>query len=528
MLQRLFRYAKLLTLYGLFSADLLEAQPISINGDKLRFSSVDGKKLQYLDGNVSFEQNGNRVRCDQAVFDMDANFLTGSGNVLVTSSEGMTVNGDLLEYDGKNQVARVLRNVVLRDGDMTLRAPSVQYNTQTRTGYYLEGGHILNGDIDLRSRTGSYNAVNKTLYFRRNVELKHPEYTMRGDTLQYNTQTRTAGFFGPTAISSEDNTIYCQRGWYNTATGLSRFWSGARIVSKENTLSADTLSFDRNAGIGKARGNILLHDSVQDFSILGEFGWYDRNDKRSRIYGNPVSHRSDPGNDSLFLKADTFVYVQDTLAGKRVLTMFHQAALLQGDFSGRCDSIVYLVEDSTFRLFGQPVLWSGNNRLHADTMRVLLANKRLYKMELRRNAFVSTMEDSAHFSQMSGLNMDQWFGTDNKLRTARIIGSGRSLYYIRENDSLLGGANIIKCSDMQLAFDSGRVESVRFYGAPEGNVYPMDQIPEGADKLSGFVWDPERMPLRPMFDFIRPEPVRIESPAPAVGKPIPPVRRRKR
>ena len=108
------------------------------------------------------------------------------------------------------------------------------------------------------------------------------------------------------------------------------------------------------------------------------------------------------------------------------------------------------------------------------------------------------------------------------------MGNGRSVYYIRENDSLLSGANIIKCSDMQLAFDSGRVDGVRFYGAPEGNVYPMDQIPPGSDKLSGFVWDPERMPRRALFNFIRPEPPVVVAPPAGAGKPIPPVRRRRR
>jgi hypothetical protein len=124
--------------------------------------------------------------------------------------------------------------------------------------------------------------------------------------------------------------------------------------------------------------------------------------------------------------------------------------------------------------------------------------------------------------------MDQWFGADNKLKTARITGNGRSVYYIRENDSLLSGANIIKCSDMQLAFDSGRVEGVRFYGAPEGNVYPMDQIPAGTDKLSGFIWDPERMPQRALFDFVRPEPPIVVAPPTPPAKPIAPVRRRRR
>jgi lipopolysaccharide export system protein LptA len=502
------------------------AQPINVQGDKLTFESGGGRKLQHLEGNVTFEQGGNVVRCDKAVFDVVANRLNGNGNVRVTSNDGMTVTGDLLEYDGNTKVARVDRNVLLTDREMTLRTPSVSYNTQTKVGYYTGGGHILSGEIDLRSGTGSYNSANRMLYFRRNVLLKHPEYTMQGDTLQYNTQSRTAWFFGPTTITSEDNTIVCRKGWYNTASGKSHFSDGVVIYAKENTLSADTMSFNRNNGVGMAGGNIVMRDTAQGFTIFGDRGWYNRNTKFSRIYGEPYAQRSDASGDTLFIKADTFFYAQDTAAGYRTLSAYHRARILQGDFAGRCDSLIYQVDDSLFRLYGFPMLWSENNQLSGDTMRIFLRNRKIHRMELRRESFVITREDSLHFSQIAGRDMDQWFGHDNKMRLAHVRGQGQSVYFMRENDSLLTGVNIINCENMTMYFDSGRVSQVRFFQKPEGNVYPMEQIPNGADRLLGFNWNPADRPLRAYFVRIAAPPP-VKTPEPAVQKPATPARRKR-
>jgi len=504
----------------------LYAQPINVQGDKLSFEAGGGRKLQYLEGNVTFEQSGNVVRCDKAVFDVAANRLNGNGNVRVTSTDGMTVTGELLEYDGNTKVARVDRNVLLTDREMTLRTPSVSYNTQTRVGYYNGGGHILSGDIDLRSGTGSYHAGSRMLFFRRNVELRHPEYNMKGDTLQYNTQSRTAWFFGPTTITSEDNTIFCRKGWYNTASGKSHFSEGVVIYSKENTLSADSMSFNRNSGIGMAGGNIEMRDTAQGFTIFGERGWYNRNTKFSRIWGSPYAHRSDAGGDTLFIKADTFFYSQDTAAGFRTLRAYHGARMLQGDFAGRCDSLIYQVDDSLFRLYGFPMLWSENNQLSGDTMRIFLQNRKIHKMELRREAFVITREDSLHYSQIAGRDMDQWFGDDNKMRLAHVRGQGQSVYFMRENDSLLSGVNVINCEDMAMYFDSGRVSQVRFYRQPKGDVYPMDQIPAGADRLMGFNWNPDERPQRASFVRVAKIPLPAAQSQTPKPKAVPPKRKR--
>jgi len=493
-------HSKIITLAGLLGCCLpLQAQPVNLQGDMLTFESGGGKRLQILEGNVHFDQEGNTVYCDRAEYELNSNQLYGTGNVRVLSKDGVTVSGSVIRYDANSKVARIEQDVVLTDGEMVLKTPSISYNTSTRIGFYNQGGHIVNGDIDLKSGSGSYNPANKTLYFRRNVVLLHPEYSMYGDTLQYNTATRTAWFFGPTEIRSEDNTIFCNYGWYNTRSGRSQFSRDVLIFSKENTLRADSMSYDREAGTGHAVGNLVLRDTAQGLIIYGSSGRYNRMQRYSGVYGNPVARRLDAEGDTMYLKADTFVYLQDSSRKGGLLKAYHKARVMQTAYAASCDSLVYAVSDSLFALYGNPLMWNEQSQINGDTIRLLMKNRRISKVLLRGHSFVAMKEDSLHFSQISGTDMEHLFGADNKIRNTRVLGSGESVYYIKNDDGTLGSANIIRCADMAFYFDSSRISEVRFYGTPEGHVYPLAQVPESKAVLPGLNWLEGTRPKREEF-----------------------------
>jgi lipopolysaccharide export system protein LptA len=480
----------------------LSAQPVGLQGDQLTFESSGGKRLQILEGNVHFEQDGNDVYCDRAEYELNTNQLYGTGNVRVLSKDGVTVNGGVIRYDANSKVARIEQDVVLTDGEMVLKTPWISYNTTTRIGFYNQGGHIVNGDIDLKSGSGSYNPANKTLYFRRNVVLLHPEYSMYGDTLQYNTATRTAWFFGPTEIRSDDNTIFCNYGWYNTRSGKSQFTKDVVIYSKENILRADSMSYNREAGTGNAVGNLVLRDTAQGLIIYGSSGRYNRLQRYSGVYGNPVARRLEPGGDTMYLKADTFVYLQDSSRQGGLLKAYKKARVLQLAYAASCDSLVYSVHDSLFTLYGNPMMWNEQTQINSDTIRLLMKNRSIDRVLLRRNSFVAMKEDSLHFSQISGNDMEHLFGADRKIRKTKVLGEGKSVYFIKNDDGSLGSANVISCGEMTFYFDSSRISEVRFYGSPAGNVYPLNQLPEGKAVLPGLNWLESTKPRLEEFAII--------------------------
>lgn len=477
----------------------LQAQEIMLKADRMRGEKRRGDNHQILRGNVMFEQSGSVVTCDEAEYNTVKEELEGFGNVRIVGNEGAVVTGSRLFFDNKNKTARVDGNVVLRDKSMVLTTPWIIYHTDTRIGYYGAGGKIVDDELTLTSRTGSYNPTLSMLYFRYNVVLTHPDYVVKTDTLQYSNRTGNTWFFNFTEIQSDENTILCNYGNYNTKTGQSYFTRNAALISNENTIRADTLSFNRNTGIGHAYGRLWVKDTSQNISIFGNQGYYDKNRKYTRVLGNTLAKKMEKNGDSLMLKADTFVYVADTTTQKRYLHAFHRTSLWRIDFSGTADSLTHHADDSVFYLYGKPVLWNENTRLNADTMRIFIANSRIKLMQMRKNSFIAMREDTGHFNQISGTDMDNFFTPENKLKTIQVKGDGKSVYFIKEKDSAITSANAVQYNNMKIELDSNRVSGIRFYGNPSGTLYPVSDFPKEQKILPGFVWDENNRPKAGIF-----------------------------
>lgn len=199
------------------------------------------------------------------------------------------------------------------------------------------------------------------------------------------------------------------------------------------------------------------------------------------------------------LKADTFVYVADTTTQKRYLHAFHRTSLWRIDFSGTADSLTHHADDSVFYLYGKPVLWNENTRLNADTMRIFIANSRIKLMQMRKNSFIAMREDTGHFNQISGTDMDNFFTPENKLKTIQVKGDGKSVYFIKEKDSAITSANAVQYNNMKIELDSNRVSGIRFYGNPSGTLYPVSDFPKEQKILPGFVWDENNRPKAGIF-----------------------------
>ena len=128
------------------------AQPIGLRADKMTGVKTGDKTLQYLEGNVSFDQNGSTVTCDKAEYDNETKDLLGRGNVRIYSTDGVNITGSTLTFNDLTKVARVSGNVNLVDGSMNLTSPFIVYNTESKVGFYGGGGRIIDGKQTLTSK----------------------------------------------------------------------------------------------------------------------------------------------------------------------------------------------------------------------------------------------------------------------------------------------------------------------------------------------------------------------------------------
>ena len=237
-------------------------------------------------------------------------------------------------------------------------------------------------------------------------------------------------------------------------------------------------------------------------------GRYNQKLGYTRVVKKALVQRIDDGEDTLYMRADTFIYISDSATKRRNLTAMGTVRIWQPAFSGFCDSLQYGMTDSLLRLYGKPVLYNENTQLTSDSMKMEMRNNRLKTMWMYKNAMNIVEEDTGHYSQIMGDNITNYFAdNDRSLRESRVVGNTQSIYFIREKDSVISSVNKVSAAEMRIVMQDGKVGRIKMYNKPKGKVYPIDQFPVAEGKLSAFAWKPEAKPLSTEFKAPYPEPI---------------------
>ena len=469
-----------------------------LSADQLVYDQNIGD-YQLCKGNVQFKQGNMFMDCDSARFYDKVNKIEAFGDIYIRQQDTLDLHGDYLEYNGDSRLATIKKDVILSDGNMTLRTQQLNYDMINKVGYYSSGGHIDNGEDQLYSIRGTYFSRSKDVHFRDSVRLNNPDYIMVSDTLQYNTISKTATFLGPTYIYSEENTIFCNYGWYNTKTETSQFSQGACIEGKSNRLLADSMVYERLLGFGEAFGNIHFTDTSEKMSIFGQYGRYLRLQKETLITGSPQAIKNIDG-DSLFFKADTFIDYADTVnSQKRLLVAFHSVRMYKSDIQAYSDSLAYNFSDSSIGFFQEPVLWTDSNQITGDTVIVFRNKLGIKYMDVIDKGLVVEKDRNGLFNQISGRYIKANFD-EGRLDNIFVDGNAQSIYYALEDSTKYSGVNEVFCGNMMINLDSNRVRTIKFMDQPKAIFYPLEKFPETKSKVPGFNWKNALKPQK--IDFL--------------------------
>ncbi|MEN8786921.1 MAG: OstA-like protein [Flavobacteriales bacterium] len=458
-------------------------------------------------GNARFMQDSVFMRSDFALLDSKLQFLKAIGNVRINQGDSLFLYGDSLDYNGETKIAIVRGNLRLIENDLTLTAPSIRYDLNTSTAYYIEGGTVVSkkNQNTLTSDLGYYFSGSKTLSFKGNVTLNNPEYRMNSDTLDYNEISEIAYFSGNTFIKGEGNLIFCKNGYYDTRNDISEFNKDAYLISDGHTILGDKLYYDRKTGLGIAKGNIRLEDSVNQIIVTGDYGTRNEKNNLSFVTGNTLVSKWFEDNDTLFLSADTIKVFKIDSTKMNQLFCFNDVRIFKNDLQGICDSMVYLQSDSLIQLFVSPYIWSENSQMNGDTIIIQLSSKRIKELLLRNNSFiadaVSILDTAANdtipsgeYNQIKGKNVKAIF-TQDTIRTVYVTGNGQSIYFTQEDLQPSQGLNKIDCSEMNIKFENGKIRKIAFVNSPDGILLPIQDAREEDKELKGFSW---KLDLRPL------------------------------
>jgi lipopolysaccharide export system protein LptA len=267
----------------------------------------------------------------------------------------------------------------------------------------------------------------------------------------------------------------------------------------------DSLYYDRKKGIGRAIKNVQIIDTTQKITIIGEYAIHYELKDLSIVTENAMLTQMYE-KDTLYLHADTLKAKGNPEKNQesssknqdsKQLFAYHKVKFFKHDLQGKCDSLSYAITDSTMKLYGQPTLWSDQNQLTGDSMRVLTGNKSIQAIEIHGSGFIVSQEDSLHFNQIRGKNMKGFF-KNNEMYRINVTGNGQTIYYAKDKEKEkeeIKAFNRADCSDLTIYLKDNKLQHITFITKPDATLYPLDKVDVKDLKLKDFTWRAESRPL---------------------------------
>lgn len=468
--------------------------------DSMFFDDRVSTTAQFLVGNVQFEHDGILMYCDSALYYEASNSFDAYGNVRLVQGDTLTLDGDILYYNGMDQLARVRQNVVLTHINTVLYTDSLDYDRLYNLGYFFEGGRLLDQGNELTSDWGEYNPATRDAVFNYNVRLVNPappaepKSVIVSDTLYYNTRTAIAHVVGPSNIDNGDSHIYSELGYYDTHAEVAYLLQRSILTNNGKRLVGDSVVWEGQEKQGKAFGNIEYTDVVNKNMFTGHYCFYaDTLGYMEAADSAVIMDYSQ--HDTLYAHADSFrvyTYFIDTDSAYRTMHAYRHVRAYRTDIQAVCDSMVYNTQDSCLTMYRDPILWQQGQQLVGEEIKAFMNDSTVDSVHVLRQALSVERLDSIHYNQVAGKAICSYF-RDGQIYLTTVTGNVMLNYYPIDEDSLMIGMNHLESTDLKLFMKDRKVDRI-WVPTATGTLTPVPLIPPKDLYLDNFVW----------FDYVRP------------------------
>ena len=529
-----------------------------VKAKSFRQKMIDSvQTLVTLAGNAVVNQGNTTISGDSIVVNQYTGIAEVFGNVHINDADSVHTYAHYLKYIGNERIAYLKKNVKLTDGKAVLNTNELEYNLTTGIAKYSKGGKVVNGTTVLTSEDALYYSDTKDVYFKHNVHLVDPKSDIVADSLRYNTLFKEAYFIAPTKIKTESGIINTSSGTYNIETGEALFLNRTSISDSTRFMSGDRIASDEKTGFIEIEGRGKLVDSTNNVTVLGDHIVIDRKKNSFLATRKPVMILY-KNNDSTYITADTLfsglrkfdssqqiIYQQTDTLNKQITNAdkqqnklvfdinkdsslvtekpvdttgavnekqstetnepaardsiryfiaFHHVRIFNDSLQAVSDSLHYSTEDSTFKLFKEPVFWNNQTQVSGDTMYLYTENQKAKQLYVFNNGLVINKTKEGLFNQMGGRTINGYF-TDGAIESIRVKGTpAESVFYPQDDDSAYIGMNRSSGDVIDIFFVKKELNKIKFINDVNGTLYPLEQVPPDAKFLKKFAWLDNRRP----------------------------------
>jgi len=459
----------------------LFGEVVLVNGEQQLFTDrldydLVAKVATYTTGATLF--NGeSQLSSKRGYYYVDEKTIYFKDSVAVVDPK-FNLRADTLQFETETKVVTFLGPTRITNDSSVIYCEGGFYDTEQEKAAFWDQAEFTRGDQQAAADTIRYDGGAATYVLDGNAWFNELERRATADRIVYNERSEATVLIGRARVAEETQLIEAEKIRYN-ARSESYATRGRTVVSDPpNLMYADQMDFDELSGMGIASGQVVWQDTAAQLSVHCDTALYRRTDGYLKAFSSLPARpylTTQVEGDSLFLAADTLVSLRsDTLASdsNRLLFAYRDVRLFKSDLQGLCDSLAYSTQDSLFRLFYDPVMWSDTTQFLGDTLLVQLSNQEIDKIYLREKAMILNTPEELFFNEIKGRNITAHFEA-GELRRMNVVGNASSTYYALDEQDAYIGVNTVECSEQVVYFSDRDVERIVFLDAPKGQMDPM-------------------------------------------------------
>ena len=450
--------------------------------------------VQRLIGNVKMRHDSAYFYCDSAYYYQQNNSFDAYQNVHIIVNDSVEIFSDLLNYDGDSRFAEFHNNVRLRDDSTNLYTEYLTYDRNLHLACYPDSATTIRGDKTLKSHFGYYRDRLKEFSFFENVEVYSPKYQMYTDTLFYNTGQEKMWFEGPTTIINKENVLEGKHGYYLVKEDYVYLDKRPYMHNETQQMWSDSIFYDRRKGLAQAYSQVDMIDTSYKVILRGDYVEMWENDGLSFATDSACAITYD-GGDSLYIHGDTlFMYFSKEENKAEKLIARRHVRFFKSDIQGKCDTLTYLMADSTIKMRVAPILWAEDSQLTGTDIDIKLRNHKVDWVLQKGNAFIISQDSIEGYNQIKGQDIISKFRNGNIHRVNVDGDKAETIYWIRDDGGGIIGIDVSNSTTMVIEMEKQSVSMIKSFKEINETMYPEDDIKENDRYLSGFKWHKEARP----------------------------------
>ena len=429
-------------------------------------------EAQRLLGHVRLGHQDAVLTCDSA-WRFDDGSVEVFSNISMRQPPATTLTADHLRIVPNDDWATARGSVALQHESAQLRAPSLSYMLGSRTAQYTHGATIVDDGWTVTSQSGRYRTASQTFKLGGHVLAVNATDSLSSDSLHWLRKESRYRFHGATEWSDPETRFSCTTGDVTMDDGPMGWLAGQVVVEDdEGRVEGDSLTF--GAQTSEAWGHVVLAQSDGKGTVHGHYAFRRMEDSLEVVLGDSTQRAW----LAKFEEGDTLLLAADTLQRRGpTLTALHRVTMVQDELVGVGDSLRWCDDKGTIEMWGEPRLWSGEDKLSGDTLTMWLADQAPDKLEMRGHAVVLSSANDTLAHRIQGRDLDAFF-EEGELQFVDVVGNGEVVTFdVPEKEGKVR-MNTATCAKVTLEVAQRKLAGIALQQSPRGKIQP---VPTGTD-----------------------------------------------